>query len=238
MKLQIGCCGFPKAREEYYRHFALVELQQTFYKPPQVETARRWRQTAPAGFEFSLKVWQLITHESTSPTYRKAKLKIPAHQQERYGAFRPTGEVFRAWEQTKEIALALGSRIVVFQCPASFTPTEEHKANLRTFFKDAKRDGLAFVWEPRGEWTDREIQELCADLDLVHGVDPFVRRPVHGPFAYFRLHGIGGYRYRYTQEDLSRLARWCQEHGEVYCLFNNTNMFEDAQRFKMLLCPP
>jgi hypothetical protein len=40
----VGCSGFPCARSEYYRSFPLVEIQQTFYKLPRLQTALRWRQ--------------------------------------------------------------------------------------------------------------------------------------------------------------------------------------------------
>ncbi len=230
--IRVGCCGFPKARQVYYDHFDLVEVQQTFYKLPRVATARRWREEAPPGFTFTLKAWQLITHEPSSPTYRKADLTIPAPERGRYGAFRPTDEVRDAWTRTLELARALGATVVVFQCPARFTPTDEHVANLRAFFEQAQRDGLLFAWEPRGEWPDELVRELCRELDLIHCVDPFRGLPVHGAPAYFRLHGLTGYRYRYTDDDLDRLRAWCQEHPEVYCLFNNVSMWDDALRFK------
>jgi uncharacterized protein YecE (DUF72 family) len=51
----------------------VVEVQQTFYEPPADTTIRRWRARAPAAFEFTLKAWQLITHEPSSPTFRRLK---------------------------------------------------------------------------------------------------------------------------------------------------------------------
>jgi uncharacterized protein YecE (DUF72 family) len=63
-------------------------------------------------------------------------------------------------------------------------------------------------------------------------VDPFQRISVHGSPAYFRLHGRGRYRYRYTDDDLRQLKAWCAQHPEVYCLFNNLWMWDDALRFK------
>lgn len=233
MDVKVGCCGFAKARAKYFEHLALVEIQQTFYKPPRLETARRWRTEAPPSFEFALKAWQLITHEPSSPTYRKAKIEVK--EPNRYGAFRPSEEVFAAWERTREIAEALEAKIVVFQCPASFRPTEEHKANVRAFFRSIGRGELTLAWEPRGPWGDDEVKGLCAELGLIHCVDPFQRQPVHGNLAYFRLHGRGGYRYRYNDEDLVTLLEWSRPYGETYCLFNNINMFEDAMRFREMI---
>lgn len=154
---------------------------------------------------------------------------------DRYGFFRPTDEVLTAWERTKEIAQALEAQIVLFQCPASFAPTKEHIADVRAFFQAIERDGLLFAWEPREEWEEKQIKRLCRELDLTHGVDPFQRPRFSDEIAYFRLHGIGGYRYRYTDEDLSRLLHWCQEYEEGYCLFNNISIFEDAWRMKEMI---
>ncbi len=226
--LRVGCCGFPTAREAYYARFPVVEVQRTFYQPPRLATCERWRAEAPEGFEFALKAWQLITHPSTSPTYRRLREKIgPA---KRYGFFRPTDEVFAAWDRTADLATALEARLVVFQCPASLTPTAEHFDNMRAFFHRARRDSLVFLWEPRGEWEDHDIARLCRGLDLVHCVDPFKRQPVTGGLAYFRLHGIRGYRSQYSDDDLSRLVEWCAGYENAYCLFNNMSMLEDATR--------
>lgn len=235
MQIKIGCCGFRRAQANYYRHFELIEIQKTFYQPPMLRTARRWREEAPEGFEFTLKAWQLITHTPSSSTYRRLRMEIPVGRRDRYGSFRPTGEVLTAWKRTKEIAQALSARIVLFQCPASFTPTEEHKRNMRSFFGELDRGGLTFAWEPRGEWKDEEIEALCRELDLVYCVDPFKRQPVYGDFAYFRLHGVTGYRYRYTDEDLRRLLGWCRDFDKAYCLFNNISMWEAASKFRQLV---
>ena len=232
--IHIGCCGFGRARGTYFRQLPLVEVQQTFYKPPRVETAARWRAEAPPDFEFTLKAWQFITHKATSPTYRKAQLAL-AHPATDYGAFQPTDAVSEAWAHTREIAIALNATTVVFQCPASFTPTEEHVANLRGFFRLVERGRLRLAWEPRGAWSDELIRSLCAELDLIHVVDPFQRQPMTSGLAYFRLHGRTGWRSRYTDEDLAQLLHWCQDHDEAYCLFNNISMFKDALRMYTLV---
>lgn len=59
---RIGWCGFPVAQKRYYGALPCVEVQQTFYQPPQSSTLRRWRNEAPEGFLFTVKAWQFITH--------------------------------------------------------------------------------------------------------------------------------------------------------------------------------
>lgn len=235
MPLRVGCCGWPVARSRYFAAFELVEIQESFYNPPRLATVERWRAAAPASFEFVLKAPQLITHEPTSPTYRRLRIPLSEARKKRYGAFRSTPEVHGAWAQTLAPVRALGSKVVVFQSPASFTPTIEHVRNLTAFFGKIERDSLDFAWEPRGEWPDAEVKTLCRRLDLIHCVDPFQRRSVWGEPAYFRLHGKGGYHYKYSWDELKELRDLVKTLRAAYVLFNNTEMFDDARRFLELL---
>ncbi|MGQ9500800.1 MAG: DUF72 domain-containing protein [Anaerolineae bacterium] len=234
-EVRVGCCGFPKARGTYFRHFNVVEIQQTFYRLPDVVTAQRWRTEAPPGFIFTMKAWQLITHEPNSPTYRRSGIPAPETLLGQCGSFRPAAEVEEAWTRTLQFARALHAQVVVFQCPARFTPTPEHVSNLRAFFQRAERDHLLLAWEPRGDWPDELVYSLCRELELIHCVDPFQHRSLYGTPAYFRLHGRTGYRYQYTDEDLHQLHRWCIEYESAYCLFNNVTMWEDALRFHQMI---
>lgn len=231
MAVRVGCCGFPVARRRYFETFSAVEIQQTFYQPPRAATAESWRAEAPAGFEFTLKAWQLITHEARSPTYRRLREPLSPAEARSCGAFRKSEIVERAWERTRAVARALGARLVLFQAPPSLTPTHEHIRNIRRFFRDIERDGLTCAWEPRGQWRDDVVSGLCRELDLVHAVDPFQRHPVTTGPCYFRLHGRTGPRYRYTPEDMQRLAELCRCYGRGYCLFNNVAMWDDARAF-------
>lgn len=231
-KLYVGCCGFPVARERYYRTFKAVEIQQTFYEPPKEETARKWRDQAPDAFLFTLKAWQLITHEPSSPTYRRLKTRIALEREKRYGFFKPTDEVLSAWETTRRFACQLRAKVVLFQCPARFTPEPSHIQNMRRFFRSLGREGLALAWEPRGKWDGKTVGELCRELDLIHCVDPLRGAPTFGRLKYFRLHGPAGYRSRYTSRDLAKVVAMCR--GEAYCFFNNISMFDDGIRFLRL----
>ncbi len=232
-QIKVGCCGFPKGRRRYFEVFNLVEVQQTFYRPPPVEDVLRWRREAPVEFEFTIKAWQLITHPPSSPTYRRLGWKIPQAQTQQYGFFRPTPEVLMAWERTKEIALTLDARLVVFQTPASFVDCVQNMENMQLFFRNLGRDDFIFVWEPRGTWSDKSITSLCREIGLIHCVDPLERSPLYGGLRYFRLHGGPDYRHKYSDEELRRLRDVVG--AEAYVLFNNIEMFDDALRFKNLV---
>ena len=233
-EVKVGCCGFSRGLKDYFKQFKLVEVQQTFYKLPKLDTALKWRKLAPPDFEFTLKASQLITHPATSPTYRRAGLNVPKAKEGRYGFFKDTDEVRQAWAETKMFAQALEAKVIVFQCPPSFRETSENVVNLKKFFESAQASGFLLAWEPRGEWNEWTIKTLCSELALIHCVDPFEKNPLHGEPRYFRLHGGPRYRHRYTEEEL----RWLKgrlEDRETYVLFNNINMYNDASTFISLL---
>jgi uncharacterized protein YecE (DUF72 family) len=242
-QIKVGCCGFPKGKKKYFEQFKLVEIQQTFYKPPLTTTAQKWREEVSEDFEFSLKAWQEITHLPSSPTYRKAGLQVPADKEDNYGFFKPSEEVFEAWGRTRDIAQVLKAKAIVFQCPAKFTPSTENIENMRYFLANIDRGDFIFVWEPRGEWSGDVIAALCQDLDLVYCVDPLESKTAYGPriipdlirdgVKYFRLHGGRDYRHQYGDDELARLRELSD--GEAYVLFNNITMYDDALRFKRLI---
>jgi uncharacterized protein YecE (DUF72 family) len=232
----VGCCGWTEAQSQYVKDFRAIELQRTFYEPPAPGIAARWKSLAPAGFRFCMKAWQLITHTPASPTYRRLKSPVAATEMNLYGSFRPTEQVWLAWERTREIASILDADVVVFQCPKSFLPTRENTRNLSRFFRDLDRDGRTLAWEPRGDdWNPEVVRRLCSENGLIHCVDPFQSAAAYGDGLYWRLHGRTGYRYRYTDADLAELrakldAR-AQLPGPHYVMFNNIYSRQDALRF-------
>jgi uncharacterized protein YecE (DUF72 family) len=233
-ELIVGCCGWTEAQARYVHDFSAIEVQSTFYEPPSLTVAKRWKAHAPEPFQFCMKAWQLITHTAASPTYRKLKEPISANERGLYGSFRPTEQVQLAWERTREIANVLNASVIVFQCPASFLPTAENLRNMNTFFKSIERSHQVFAWEPRGEdWTSDIVRDICRRNELIHCIDPFQSAPVHGEVLYWRLHGKGGYRYKYTDEDLLRLRLMLATHmrGTNYVMFNNMTSRQDALRF-------
>jgi uncharacterized protein YecE (DUF72 family) len=235
MEIKVGTCGFGERKSKYFKDFKVVEIQETFYQPANFSKYEKWRKEAPKDFEFVVKVWQLITHEPSSPTYKRLKIKIS--KKENYGFFKNKREIFEAWEIIDKICQILRAKIVLFQTPASFEPKKENKENLENFFKKIKRRDYIFVWEPRGKWEKKEIEEICKKLNLVHCVDPFKEKPVFGKINYFRLHGLNGkynLKYKYTIKDLLQLKNFCNK-AVNYVLFNNLFMVENAKMFQRMI---
>jgi uncharacterized protein YecE (DUF72 family) len=233
----IGCCGWSEAIPKYFADFPTVELQSTFYEPPPLALASKWRALAPGSFQFCVKAWQLITHPPSSPTYRKLKSELSAAEHDLVGSFQATDQVALAWERTAAIARVSDARVVLFQCPASFRPEPENLQNVRQFFSHIKREQFKLAWEPRGDWPSDLAADMCRELELLHCIDPFKADPTKVGDAYWRLHGKDGYSYRYSDKDLEKLLHVLEKcvtkaHGPQYVFFNNIWMKEDALRFQ------
>jgi len=243
MPVKVGTCGWSVkgGKPAYYETFNVVELQDTFYKLTQPETVRRWCDEAPPDFEINMKAWQAVTHPATSPTWRQGKL--PGGKPENIGLLQPTEENFKAWAQTAEIAKTLRTKVLVVQTPPKFDSTRENLKNVKAFFSSVKRP-CAVGWETRGPWAEDVVKKLCEDLNLIHIVDPFRHKPaIVSDIVYFRLHGIGpgevNYKYKYTDADFQKLLGIVRGYEktahELYVMFNNISMGDDAVRFKKLL---
>ena len=235
MIVRVGLCGFSMAMRDYADYFPVVEVQNTFYEPPREALMQKWLATASPSLEYTMKVWQLVTHPPKSPTYRR--LKRPMNATDEPGFFRDSRAVEEGWNQSLECAGVLSATALLFQCPASFRPDPENVDRMRRFFERIHRPRARLLWEPRGaQWVEqRELAlSLCRDLDLVHVVDPFVTEPEPGHPVYWRLHGIGSARYSYTDEDLQELKEAliaAEPSAPAYVMFNNLPRVGDAKRF-------
>ena len=229
-----GTCGFGRRQSDAFHGLDAIEIQETFYRPVSVERAKKWSVKAPPEFRFCVKASQFITHEATSPTYRRAGRVIAPERRSSYGGFKDTPEVREGWDATKTVADVLGAAVIVFQTPASFVLTDANRAALYRFFETIHTDATKAI-ELRGPWASHVVEKICDDLGLVHAVDPFDREPATYGLAYFRLHGSpsGGtmYRYTYTDADLARLRTIALEYDDAFAMFNNETMHADALRF-------
>ncbi|MEZ0289940.1 MAG: DUF72 domain-containing protein [Sulfolobales archaeon] len=245
-RILVGTCGFPRRREDIYKNLDAVEIQETFYDLISIERAKKISSEKPENFTITAKVFQALTHNSSSPTWKRMKTKLEGDPKS-YGSLRPTRENMRLWERVLELFRLMNVEIAVFQTPSSFGFSEENYANVKDFFSSISRKGLKIAWEPRGSWGDPVNKErlcrLLAELNVIHVVDIFRNTPCteNQSVLYIRLHGIGGrevnYRYKYTDEDLLKLKEILSQHTHdtAYVMFNNVYMYGDALRFKHLL---
>jgi uncharacterized protein YecE (DUF72 family) len=237
----IGCCGFPISMKKYYKEFSVIEIQQTFYQIPKLETLERWRREAPEEFEFIIKAWQGVTHPYTSPTWRRYKGELWG-EKTKYGNLQYSEEVLRSWEETIEAADKLGCNKIVIQLPPRLEWGIENKDDIMKTLDEFLKKGLIIIVEPRNNtWLTTEVRNYFRHNNIVHCVDPFKNNPFNtGSISYFRLHGRDGYKYsyKYTDKDLEELSDIViniSRRRDCYVMFNNKFMYEDAKRFRKLL---
>jgi uncharacterized protein YecE (DUF72 family) len=222
MDVRVARCGWTVSMRAYVECFPLVEVQHTFYEPP-----------ADSTFEFTMKAWQLGTHTAASPTYRWMKKPLTSEERAEVGAFRSTPAVRRAWQRTLECAAVLRTSGVPLQRPKSFAPRPTTPTACVSCCR-AWSVLRGLLWEPRGDWPDSLVAELCRDLDLVPVVDPMQRETGTPEQTCYRRHGTTGMRHVPTDEELRGLRHRVRDRPQPYVPFNNLPNAGDADRFHRL----
>lgn len=252
MIIHIGCCSKTVAWAKYAELFDTIEVNSTFYKLPNISTAKRWVKDTRGKVIFCIKAFQGITHTIDSPTWKRAGSQRPKDNVNNYGHLKPTKENFDCWKNILEVCNAITARVCVIQLPPSFAYTPTNLKNMQEFFANIDRDNLLLGIEFRhASWFNEsirdEVRRLLKDTGLVHIVDPFVFKPVYSEaLLYFRLHGLCNdkdgaltydYNYTYFDDELVRLKEILDRFyaDEAFIMFNNINMHEDALRLKYIL---
>ncbi|HEY3295238.1 MAG TPA: DUF72 domain-containing protein [bacterium] len=199
--------------EYYISQFGAVEVDSTFYAIPPRSRVERWAEVAPPGFEFALKVPQVITHE-------KSLINCEAEMSEFLSVVELLGE-------------HLGP--VLFQFPYGFKP--ERINDLLKFLDTLPRDtSFRFAVEIRNRaWLKTRLpDELAARKLTMCLVDhPWMPREtrVTGTFVYLRF--LGDQKaltvFDHTQKDMQKnlvfwaacAKLWLKQKLPIYAFFNN-----------------
>lgn len=216
--------GLPQKRwfERYAEEFGTVEINASFYRLPLASTFEGWRDKAPPGFRYALKVNRFITHMK----------KLVGCEE----------EIDRFIALARGLGPALGP--LLHQLPPSL-----HKdlPRLEAYLARLPRDLEQVVEFRHRSWYDEEVLELLdrhgagfVAHDLKGLVSP---RWASGRAAYVRFHGTAGkYRGRYPDEALLEWAGWCADQARlgrsVWCYFNNDihgHAIEDARTLKSMV---
>jgi uncharacterized protein YecE (DUF72 family) len=183
----------------YAGHFDTVEVNTTFYGMPRAEVAQQWASRTPAGFEFSLKLYQKFTHPKmfkeaalkTAPGSEGALLDLLAQ------VTQSDIDDFRAGIEPLAASGRLGALLAQF--PPSFKdtpPSRDYLARLlRSFsdypvavelrhksWSDAIGDTLALLDSFGAAFT--QIDEPKFKLSIRQNYLPNITS-----FYYMRLHG-------------------------------------------------
>jgi uncharacterized protein YecE (DUF72 family) len=213
-----------KSRLSYYSsQFNSIEINSSFYKIPRRQTYRNWTTQVPEDFQFSIKLWRGITHET--------KFDI---QPKDFTSF------FLALD-----CLGKYKGCLLIQFPASL-PMDQGK--FRNILDQIKKMDPENYWRiaiefRHNRWYQKAvfkiIDEFKASL-VLHDMPNSRLDHLQGEysFVYLRFHGENGdYRGTYSVDFLKHKAReitnWLSRGLDVYAYFNNT-IGGAAENLKML----
>jgi uncharacterized protein YecE (DUF72 family) len=189
----------------YARHFTTVEVNNTFYRLPKIETLQSWRDTVPANFIFAIKASRYMTHMK--------RLSDPEQS------------ISRFFDRIE----ALGDRLgpILFQCPPRWHINVDR---LEAFLRQLPRDHR-YAFEFRDPtWFDREVYYLLSQhrvafcvYDLAGTQSPMVTTT---DMVYVRFHRPAGKdTWEYDRDTLvgwaESIVTWVDAGLSIYCYFNN-----------------
>ncbi len=202
----------------YLRFFQSVEINNSFYKLPSVETFSAWKDSVPDDFIFAVKASRFITHMK--------KLNEPAQS------------IARFMHAVDFLEGKLGP--ILFQLPPFWNLNLER---LQAFLEILPK-GYRYALELRNEsWYDERVYRLLEEhgiafciYELERHLSPML---VTADFVYVRLHGPGNkYEGSYTEEDLLawslKIKGWQQEGRDVYFYFDNDQLGHAPHNAKRL----
>lgn len=216
--ITIGCAGFPVPATRYFQELLFVEVPDTHVAQPGTGTLRRWRREAPPGFTFSVMAPREIGQDG----------------------FR-TGKAFDAALKNLEVVgRDLDAHTAVFTSPPELAASRPHRAAVKELLAAARKRVGRVVWEPPSSWDADEAGALAEDAGATAARDPLTSGPLSSAgFAYYRLPGPAGYKSRYEDPAIERLAAQAAgaRHEHAIYVFANVDMFSDARRLRLALAP-
>jgi uncharacterized protein YecE (DUF72 family) len=190
----------------YAATFDTVEVNNTFYNLPPVETFDAWKKQAPAGFVYALKASRYLTH--------RKKLKDAA------------GPLENVLGRARRLGKHLGP--ILYQLP----PHWRCDAGRLREFLALLPASLTHVLEFRDpSWCNEPVRELLEEAGAsycIHDMRGFACPDwVTGPAVYVRFHGPTEVKYagRYARAHLRRwadkIAGFAESGRAAYVYFNN-----------------
>lgn len=225
----------PKNELELYSQvFNTVEVNSTFYRLLDPETARAWVTMTPKDFEFAIKLWQKFTHPGM---FKKATGAEPEVTQADYDDFKRG--IHPIAEECK-----LSSLLIQFsEWFASTPPHQDTLARLLSQFKDYPTavELRHASWGEHSEETKALLAAFdagwaCIDMPQLKGTITQELEPQR--LLYLRFHGRNRekwrrhetaeerYDYLYSEEELEPFAEKVREiaaagESKVLIFFNN-----------------
>lgn len=189
----------------YASRFDTVEINNSFYRLPEVATFKKWAERAPSRFRFAVKASRYLTHLK--------KLKEPEQPVE------------RLFNRMRELGPHLGP--VLYQLPPNF---KLDRQRLEHFLHVIPADVLQVVEFRDPSWYTDDVSALLERHQIARCLHDMKGSATGhervGPFVYVRFHGASGtYTGDYSDARLERWAEWLTAQRragvDVYAYFNN-----------------
>ena len=160
--------GGPRGFDElsfFAEHFNTVELNSTFYGQPRAHVSRSWVERTPAGFEFSVKLYQKFTHPKMYAERVKAALPQEQERRARSELVAELGrpnladlDEFKRGIEPLASSGKLGALLAQF--PPSFKNGDTQRAYLTALLEDFKDYPVA-VELRHASWSDAFADTLA-----------------------------------------------------------------------------
>jgi uncharacterized protein YecE (DUF72 family) len=218
--------------EYYSQFFNTVEINSSFYRPPDPGYVYNWARKVPDNFLFTVKLWQKFTHPKM---YKEATGDEAAISQADVDLFNRSIEPLVKYGK-------LG--VLLAQFPPSFTNDDFGRQILNAVVRTFGHYRLAVELRHRSWSDDENTTRLLTENNIswVQIDEPKFKSsvaeelPLTSDVAYFRFHGRNRemwwqgdsetrYKYLYSTEEIAELAdkvRIAAEKGKLtFALFNN-----------------
>ena len=218
--------------EYYSQFFNAVEINSSFYRPPDPRYVNNWVRRVPEGFLFSVKLWQKFTHPQM---YKEATSLEAVISQKDVDLF----------SYSIEPLIKHGKfGILLAQFPPSFKNDSQGRQVLSVVIKIFGQFRLAVELRHRSWSDDGRIDQLLKENNVawVQIDEPKFQSsiardlPITSDIAYFRFHGRNKemwwqgdsetrYQYLYSPQEIGELASRVKAAGRetdlTFAFFNN-----------------
>jgi uncharacterized protein YecE (DUF72 family) len=216
----------------YSQFFNTVEVNSSFYRPPNPGFVANWVKRTPTGFLFTVKLWQKFTHPNM---YRESSGKEVVISYDDIDMFRRTLE-----------PLVKGDKMgaLLAQFPPSFKNDDFNKQILETIARHFGQYKLAVelrhkTWSDDPATTNLLRQNNIAWVQIDEpkfNTSIATELPVTADFSYFRFHGRNAetwwkgttetrYQYLYSPVEINELTEKVkavsQRVPQTFVFFNN-----------------
>ena len=164
----------PEARLRFYaEQFPIVEVDSTYYFPPNERNSVLWIERTPKDFTFNIKAYSLLTNHPTKrdSLYKDLQEEIPEELGEKRNLYReqlPDAIVEEVWTRFHDALMPLHSAgklgAVLFQFPQWFVIGRKNKDYLLDCAERLKDFRIAVEFRHKSWMEERNAEETLAFL--------------------------------------------------------------------------